>query len=44
MLVEPVDQPWGERVAYVRDPEGNAVMRVTGSAEAEAARTNDSGT
>jgi lactoylglutathione lyase len=26
MLVAPVDQPWGERLAYVRDPEGNTVM------------------
>ena len=25
-LVAPVDQPWGERLAYVRDPEGNTVM------------------
>jgi lactoylglutathione lyase len=25
-LVGPVDQPWGERLAYVRDPEGNTVM------------------
>ncbi|HWM94264.1 MAG TPA: VOC family protein [Thermoanaerobaculia bacterium] len=26
VLVEPVDQPWGERLAYVEDPEGNTVM------------------
>lgn len=25
-LIAPVDQPWGERLAYVRDPEGNTVM------------------
>jgi lactoylglutathione lyase len=25
-LVAPVDQPWGERLAYVEDPEGNALM------------------
>jgi lactoylglutathione lyase len=25
-LVGPVDQPWGERLAYVKDPEGNTVM------------------
>jgi lactoylglutathione lyase len=25
-LVPPVDQPWGERLAYVQDPEGNTVM------------------
>ena len=26
VLVAPADQPWGERLAYVRDPEGNTVM------------------
>lgn len=26
ILVEPVDQPWGERMAYVADPDGNPVM------------------
>lgn len=26
VLVEPVDQPWGERVACVEDPAGNSVM------------------
>ena len=26
VLAEPVDQPWGERLAYVEDPDGNAVM------------------
>jgi len=26
VLVAPVDQPWGERLAYVRDPEGNTIM------------------
>jgi lactoylglutathione lyase len=26
VLVEPTDQPWGERVAYLRDPDGNLVM------------------
>ncbi len=26
VLVEPVDQPWGERLAYVEDPDGNPVM------------------
>lgn len=29
ILVEPRDMPWGERVAYVADPEGNSVMLVT---------------
>ena len=26
VLKEPVDQPWGERMAYVADPDGNPVM------------------
>jgi len=26
VVLEPVDQPWGERVAYVEDPDGNLVM------------------
>jgi lactoylglutathione lyase len=26
ILVEPADQAWGERVAYVTDPDGNLVM------------------
>jgi lactoylglutathione lyase len=26
VLLEPMDQPWGERVAYVQDPDGNLVM------------------
>lgn len=26
ILLEPTDQPWGERVAYVADPDGNLVM------------------
>ncbi|HEU0215003.1 MAG TPA: VOC family protein [Jiangellaceae bacterium] len=26
VLLEPVDQPWDERMAYVADPDGNAVM------------------
>jgi uncharacterized glyoxalase superfamily protein PhnB len=26
LLLEPTDQPWGERVAYVSDPDGNRVM------------------
>lgn len=25
-LIEPMDQPWGERLAYVKDPEGNTIM------------------
>ncbi|AKT43308.1 VOC family protein [Chondromyces crocatus] len=26
VVVAPVDQPWGERIAYLRDPDGNLVM------------------
>ena len=26
IVAEPADQPWGERVAYVEDPDGNLVM------------------
>ncbi|MBG0564634.1 VOC family protein [Actinoplanes aureus] len=26
VLAEPADQPWGERMAYVADPDGNPVM------------------
>ena len=26
VLLEPADQPWGERVAYIADPDGNLVM------------------
>lgn len=26
LLIAPVDQPWGERLAYVLDPEANTVM------------------
>ena len=26
VVLEPVDQPWGERVAYLEDPDGNLVM------------------
>lgn len=28
VLVEPADQPWGERTAFVSDPDGNIVMLV----------------
>ena len=26
VLLEPTDQPWGERIAYIADPDGNLVM------------------
>jgi lactoylglutathione lyase len=29
-LREPADMPWGERVAFVRDPEGNVVTLAAG--------------
>ena len=28
VLLQPTAQPWGERVAYVGDPDGNLVMLV----------------
>jgi lactoylglutathione lyase len=30
VLREPADMPWGERVAYVTDPEGNPVALAEG--------------
>jgi lactoylglutathione lyase len=30
VLREPADMPWGERVAYVTDPEGNPVALAQG--------------
>jgi lactoylglutathione lyase len=42
VLTEPVDQPWGERLAYVEDPDGNPVMvcaPIEGSAPAPDAGT-----
>lgn len=35
VLAEPADQPWGERVAYVEDPDGNPV-HIRGPAAASA--------
>lgn len=26
VVVAPADMPWGERIAYVEDPDGNLVM------------------
>ena len=31
VLAQPKDMPWGERVAYVTDPEGNPVALATSS-------------
>jgi lactoylglutathione lyase len=28
VVMEPIDQPWGERAAYVEDPDGNLVLIV----------------
>lgn len=28
VVLAPIDQPWGERAAYVEDPDGNLVMLV----------------
>ena len=28
VVMPPIDQPWGERAAYVEDPDGNLVMLV----------------
>lgn len=36
VLLEPVDQPWGERLAYLADPDGNLVM-LTAEGESPAA-------
>jgi lactoylglutathione lyase len=33
VLVEPADQPWGERMAYVADPDGHPVMICAAAAE-----------
>jgi lactoylglutathione lyase len=34
VVQEPVDQPWGERMAIVHDPDGNRVMVASRPAEA----------
>jgi lactoylglutathione lyase len=31
VVLEPVDQPWGERIAYIADPDGNLVMLTAAS-------------
>ena len=31
VVLEPADQPWGERIAFVEDPDGNLVMLTAGS-------------
>ncbi|GAB4580417.1 MAG: VOC family protein [Anaerolineales bacterium] len=44
ILIAPVNQPWGERLAYVEDPEGNAVMltaKVERTVDAEQALAAD---
>jgi lactoylglutathione lyase len=32
VMLAPTDTPWGERVAYVADPDGNLVMLTQGAA------------
>jgi lactoylglutathione lyase len=34
IAMAPIDQPWGERAAYVEDPDGNLVMLVAPAASA----------
>jgi len=36
VLREPADMPWGERVAYVTDPDGNPVALAQGPQPAQA--------
>jgi lactoylglutathione lyase len=31
VVTEPIEQPWGERVAYVEDPDGNLVLLAEGT-------------
>ena len=31
VVVAPADMPWGERIAYVEDPDGNLVMLAVGA-------------
>jgi lactoylglutathione lyase len=33
VVVEPAQQPWGERIAYIEDPDGNLVMLAEASRE-----------
>jgi lactoylglutathione lyase len=35
VVLEPVNQPWGERAAYVEDPDGNLVLLVAPAPGAE---------
>jgi lactoylglutathione lyase len=37
VLLEPTDQPWGERVAYIADPDGNLVMLTAAAGGSETA-------
>ena len=37
VLMEPADQPWNERIAYVQDPDGNPVLITADTAAAEPA-------
>jgi lactoylglutathione lyase len=33
IIREPVNMPWGERIAYISDPEGNLISLATAAAE-----------
>jgi lactoylglutathione lyase len=41
VLLEPQDQPWGERVAYVADPDGNLLMLTRAPPEPAAERASE---
>lgn len=38
IVVPPVDQPWGERLAYIQDPEGNTIMLTAITADTDGDR------
>jgi lactoylglutathione lyase len=43
VLAEPADQPWGERLAYVEDPDGNPVMITAPNRPADASGPRPAG-
>jgi lactoylglutathione lyase len=40
IVLEPRDMPWGERIAYVSDPDGNLVMLCAPSSQGSAKETS----
>jgi lactoylglutathione lyase len=38
VVLEPTDQPWGERIAYLADPDGNLVMLAAPGKDAATSR------